>query len=238
MTNLRWLMVAAGAVALAALLALVAAAPAAAQPGPMHEQPAGQHDGADFDRAWLQEMVMHHAMAVMMARPVAERAEHLELQGLARAIVDDQMREIAAMRGWLKDWYGIDMPDPLAVMEQMHAGGMPPGGTLPGMMHGAAGMPAIGGGPMTAGPMADAGMMDMGMMMDMMDDYATLPARRLEVVFMSLMIGHHEGAVAMAQEAVEQASHPEVRDLADQIIASQSAEIDQMNIWLNDWYGL
>jgi uncharacterized protein (DUF305 family) len=71
-----------------------------------------------------------------------------------------------------------------------------------------------------------------------MNDYDTLPVERLEVIFMSRMIRHHEGAVAMAQEAVDQAAHPEVRDLASGIIASQSAEIDQMNRWLSDWYGL
>lgn len=220
-----WLMATVGTLALAALLAIGSAARTAAQPGPMHGQPMGPHAGADFDQEWLQEMVMHHAMAVMMARPVAERAEHPELQGQAQAIVDDQTREIAVMRGWLKVWYGIDMSDPLAMMEQMHAGAMPKGDTP---MHGDT--------PMTAEPIPHTGMMDM--MMSMMNDYATLPARRLEAVFMSLMIRHHEGAVAMAREAVDQAVHPEVKDLATQIIAGQSAEIDQMNRWLQEWYGL
>ena len=236
MQKRMWLTATMGALALAALLAIGSATRTSAQPGPMHGQPPGQHAGADFDPAWLQDMIMHHAMAVMMARPVAERAAHPELQQLATAIVDDQTREIGIMRGWLTSWYGIDMPDPLTMMGEMHAGGMPHGGVAPGMMHGAATMPAHGGAPMTGAPMPQMGMMDM--MMSMMNDYATLPAGRLEVVFMSLMIRHHEGAVAMAQEAVGQAVHSEVRDLATQIIASQSAEIDQMNRWLSDWYGL
>ena len=244
MRKQRWMAAAVGAMALAALIAVSRAVPTTAQPGPMpgpmHGQPANQDGSNDFDRAWLYELIMHHAMAVMMARPVTERAQHPELRDLATAIVADQTREIVLMRGWLQDWYGLDMPDPVMMMDELHAGRMLMGGMAPGMMPGAAGMPAHGDTPMPAGTMPNMAMMDMmmDMMMSMMNDYAALPAPRLEAVFMSLMIPHHEGAVEMAQEAVGRAVRPEVKDLATRIIAAQSAEIDQMNRWLADWYGL
>jgi uncharacterized protein (DUF305 family) len=56
--------------------------------------------------------------------------------------------------------------------------------------------------------------------------------------FMTAMISHHEGAIEMAREAQEKAEHEEVRQLAQAIITAQEAEIEQMRVWLNEWYGV
>lgn len=55
--------------------------------------------------------------------------------------------------------------------------------------------------------------------------------------FMDAMIPHHEGAIAMAKDALNKAKHPELKQLANEIIASQQAEIDQMKQWRKTWYG-
>lgn len=55
--------------------------------------------------------------------------------------------------------------------------------------------------------------------------------------FMDAMIPHHEGAIAMAKDALTKAKHPELKQLANDIIASQQAEIDQMKQWQKTWYG-
>jgi uncharacterized protein (DUF305 family) len=52
-----------------------------------------------------------------------------------------------------------------------------------------------------------------------------------------MMIPHHEAAIAMAQQAQEQAQHPEVKTLAQAIITTQLAEIVEMQGELGDWYG-
>lgn len=56
-----------------------------------------------------------------------------------------------------------------------------------------------------------------------------------DVTFAQQMIPHHEQAVEMATMAQEQASSPEVKQLADKIAAAQGPEIDTMTGWLEDW---
>ena len=55
--------------------------------------------------------------------------------------------------------------------------------------------------------------------------------------FIDMMVPHHMGAVAMAQIALTRAEHPELKTLANNIIASQNTEIGQMKQWRKAWYG-
>ena len=42
----------------------------------------------------------------------------------------------------------------------------------------------------------------------------------------------------MAEMVLEQAEREEIHTLAEAIIAAQQAEIEQMQGWLNEWYGV
>jgi uncharacterized protein (DUF305 family) len=55
--------------------------------------------------------------------------------------------------------------------------------------------------------------------------------------FIDMMIPHHEGAIAMAKDALEKATRPEIRTMAGNIIGAQQKEIDQMRAWRKSWYG-
>ena len=47
-------------------------------------------------------------------------------------------------------------------------------------------------------------------------------------MFLQMMIRHHEGAIEMARAASQQGQHPDVRELAEKVVADQAAEIDEM----------
>ena len=56
-------------------------------------------------------------------------------------------------------------------------------------------------------------------------------------VFIEQMIPHHQDAIDMGNLALVRAEHPEIRQLAENVIRDQSREISQMRSWYKAWYG-
>jgi uncharacterized protein (DUF305 family) len=73
--------------------------------------------------------------------------------------------------------------------------------------------------------------MDMGTM-----EVANDPNKPFDQRFIEAMIPHHEGAIAMAQDAQQKAERQEIKDLAGRIITAQEAEIAQMREWQQAWF--
>jgi len=55
-----------------------------------------------------------------------------------------------------------------------------------------------------------------------------------DAMFLRMMIPHHEQAIQMSRVALERTEHPEIRQLAEEIIAEQSAEINLMRDYLEE----
>ncbi|MEA5446969.1 DUF305 domain-containing protein [Leptolyngbya sp. CCNP1308] len=81
--------------------------------------------------------------------------------------------------------------------------------------------------PMGNEPMADHSMM----MMDLGPSDAEFDLR-----FIDGMILHHQGAVVMAESALQNSQRDEIKQLAEAIIAAQQVEIDRMMQWRQAWY--
>ena len=120
------------------------------------------------------------------------------------------------------------MPSGAMMDGTMMNGNMPNGmmnGNMPnGMMNGN----------MPNGMMMGGGMMGGGMMGGQVGGDASLP---FDQRFLDQMIMHHEGAVMSTQMMIASSARPELRDLAQRIIAGQQREIDQMREWRSAWYG-
>lgn len=92
---------------------------------------------------------------------------------------------------------------------------------------------------MSDGSMMHNSAMDMtSMMADMNAQLAGKTGDSFDQSFLSEMIVHHHGAVEMAQLALENSKHQEIKNLANDIIKAQNSEIAQMKAWQNGWYGM
>lgn len=90
-------------------------------------------------------------------------------------------------------------------------------------------------------PMADRHMSDesadmSSMMASMNSNLAGKKGDTFDKAFIDEMIVHHEGAVGMAELALTNAKHNEIKVMANDIISAQTKEIELMKKWKTDWY--
>ena len=65
----------------------------------------------EADRAFIEDMMVHHKMAIAMAREFLAGSfkKHPKAEALARDIVKTQAAEVGTLRGWLRSWYGVNV---------------------------------------------------------------------------------------------------------------------------------
>ncbi len=63
-------------------------------------------NAADFDRAFIEQMIPHHRMGVMMASMAQSNSQHPQLRELQQTMVRVQSQEIEQMAQWYRSWYG------------------------------------------------------------------------------------------------------------------------------------
>lgn len=67
---------------------------------------------------------------------------------------------------------------------------------------------------------------------------ASPAAAQFEVEFLEMMIDHHQMALHMSDLCLERAVSEDLVALCGRIAGSQAAEIEHMQGWLLDWYGI
>lgn len=91
--------------------------------------------GDQLDRTFLQHMIPHHMMAIMMSQQLLMHGEvqHSEVADFARTVRDDQWAEVRTMRRFLVQWFGEQsMPCMPRVPGMPGMPGMPPEPHMPG----------------------------------------------------------------------------------------------------------
>lgn len=76
------------------------------------------------------------------------------------------------------------------------------------------------------------------MQMESMAALEGLEGEEFEIAFMSMMIGHHQGAIQMAEWILERTENADIRSAAEKIITDQQAENEQLSGWLAGWYNV
>jgi len=156
------------------------------------------------EAGFARDMATHHAQAVDMSFVIRDKSEDEALRALAYDIVVTQSTQRGIFMGWLQEW------------------GLPQASTKPRMAwmpgHANIGRPAGGGVSSMHGMASD----------DELRRLRAAQGSEAEVLFLQLMIRHHEGGVLMAR-AIEQLSHrADVVGIARAIESGQRAEIDAM----------
>ncbi len=162
------------------------------------------------DVGFAQDMSVHHRQAVLMAGLARDRSEDPAIRPLAFDIERTQLEQIGRMQGWLSLWNAAPLPT------GPHMTWMTDAGAMPGMAHGrrehSAGVAEM---PGMASPAE-------------LDQLRAAQGKDFDVLFLQLMLRHHQGGGPMAQYAAQHAEAAQVRNLADKILISQSAESEYL----------
>lgn len=161
------------------------------------------------DVGFSQDMGTHHQQAVLMSTLADSRAGPA-VKAVAAAVLASQSQELGALRGWLSLWgMPVESTSPMAWMPS-HG----PSGGAPGMsMASSPPMPGM------ATP----------------EELTTLWSKSgpdFDVLYLQLMIRHHQGGVAMAGYASQHADLDVVRQAAQAMRFQQAEEIGQMRALL------
>lgn len=69
--------------------------------------------GDEFDAMFVNGVIEHHLMALMMAKYVDTEAPHEEIRSLAQKIIIDQTEEMLQLQKWAIEWgYDLEPGDP------------------------------------------------------------------------------------------------------------------------------
>ncbi|MFD7782259.1 DUF305 domain-containing protein [Streptomyces nojiriensis] len=151
------------------------------------------------DTGFSRDMAVHHQQAVEMSFLVRDNTDGEEVRTLAFDVINTQANQRGMMLGWLDMWQAPKVStDGAMAWMEGHGSGMA-ATEMPGMAT-----------------------------REQLDRLRNAKGRDAEVLYLQLMIPHHQGGVAMAQAAVKQARDPQVKALAEGIVRAQQSEVDLM----------
>jgi uncharacterized protein (DUF305 family) len=200
-------LIAAGLLAIAVTVSSASASAGAQQPptGPAADPKARpdlvRQPYSEADVDFMAGMIPHHAQAVLMGGWAASHGARPDVAVLCQRMVIAQRDEIEFMRNWLRD-RGQFVPEANATKHRMKMNGVEHDMLMPGML--------------TAEQLAQL-------------DKARGP--EWDRLFLTFMIGHHEGALKMVDDlfaAYGALQDDDVYKFASDLFADQTTEIERM----------
>jgi uncharacterized protein (DUF305 family) len=166
-------------------------------------------DAGSVDVGFAQDMRVHHLQAVTMSGVTRDHTTDPLVHSLAFDIESTQLAQSSEMTGWLTSWGQPELPpSDRAAMSWM---------TGPsGHSHGSSG---------SAGGVAQMPGMATS---EELNRLKSATGKDLDVLYLQLMLRHHQGALPMSQYAAEHAGVGYVKDLAQKMVTGQTAEVQLM----------
>lgn len=189
-----------GGAALALFLLGAAAGVLIGIPGaPKTDAPAA----GSVDVGFAQDMSVHHEQAVEMASWERDHTSDPRLRQLAFDIETGQSRQIGQMQGWLALWDAAPLPSGPHMSWMAEDAGHD--GMSAGMDPGSDRMPG----------MATS---------DELKRLRASSGKSLDVLFLQLMLRHHQGGASMLSYGAQYAAVADVRTMARKMLAAQEME--------------
>lgn len=190
--------------ALAGLILAVAgpnAAAAQADPVAAARADSARHPYTEADIRFMSGMIHHHAQALVMARWAPSHGASAAVQTLAGRIINAQTDDIRLMQTWLRD-RNQPVPEPNPRGMTMVMGGMEHEMLMPGMLT-----------------------------PEQMEKLDAARGAEFDRLFLSFMIQHHQGAVAMVKDlfgSYGAGQNETVFKFASDVNVDQTTEIERM----------
>lgn len=183
-----------------------------AAPTPTAHETESAHNHADA--AFAAEMVPHHEQGLYLVELAGRRDVSAELVELTGRMAAEQAADVGQLETWLTAWdeeppYG---PRPMADEDTMTTRSKT--SAMRGLMRSRMGPWALG--------------------TDEVDDLGECRSARFEDRWLRMMITHHQGAISMARHEMAAGEYPPAVALAEHIVTTQQAEVEEMRDLLRD----
>ncbi|WP_307845317.1 DUF305 domain-containing protein [Planomonospora sp. ID67723] len=165
----------------------------------------GEPTDASAEAGFARDMAVHHAQAVKMSFIARDGSTDDPFRLLAYDIIVTQTAQRGMFMGWLQQW------------ELDQSGERPSMAWMAGHGHGG-----------TAAPSTAPGAMPGMASEEELKRLREATGKEQEILFLQLMIRHHEGGVQMAEALLKLSERDEVATMARHIVDGQSGEIKLM----------
>ncbi len=152
------------------------------------------------EAGFARDMGDHHQQAVDMAFIIRDKSTDSMIRVLAFDIINTQATQRGIMMGWLEQWE-LPQTTTRTALAWMHNDAHQSGHSelMPGMAN-----------------------------TNELEKLRTLSDKEAEILFLQLMIRHHEGGIDMARGVIKLSNRSEVKRLAQSMVNSQQAEVELM----------